>query len=454
MRKIPSSASRRLRLIDYHVQGIYTPSIAHRGTSTLRHRSVPVPRPPLLRDEAAAIPGSWFRCHPNWEGKLKTLSPRHHCRRPSFYGNPNPPQRSFSSASNGKGGGKDVPKAPGKITPPDKPTRNETSATPKSSPAPAPSPAPETFSRGGATRTGSEGKRGGGLGSTAGSLPHQVSEFYADMERNLMSRMRAQDKGRFRALSLSSLLLFVWVLSMFGTEIRRYFASQTAEVARETLKVQALQIQTQELATALVQALLNDQEVVGAGALFLREASTNPETQAALISLALFILQHPETLDETIVLAKKLVQAILDDPESVQQVTSLALKVIADERFKAGATQLVVELGQSDQVFEAVSKLTSRVIQHPEVQASLSEVLAASSHEVLEDPEVLDHSKEFVAQVIGDDAVQRSGGDALWNTVQYAFQTRVMRIAGVCLLAGSAVLLSGRVGAGGNDRRP
>lgn len=39
------------------------------------------------------------------------------------------------------------------------------------------------------------------------------------------------------------------------------------------------QVQTQELATALVQALLNDQEVVSAGALFLREASANPETQ-------------------------------------------------------------------------------------------------------------------------------------------------------------------------------
>lgn len=42
------------------------------------------------------------------------------------------------------------------------------------------------------------------------------------------------------------------------------------------------QVQTQELATALVQALLNDQEVVSAGALFLREASANPETQVGM----------------------------------------------------------------------------------------------------------------------------------------------------------------------------
>lgn len=52
---------------------------------------------------------------------------------------------------------------------------------------------------------------------------------------------------------------------------------------------------------------------------------------------------------------------------------------------------------------------------------------------------------------MGDDAVQRSGGDALWSSVQYALQTRLFKATGVCLLAaGSAVLLSGR-GGGGRD---
>ncbi|CAN0206839.1 unnamed protein product, partial [Ectocarpus sp. 13 AM-2016] len=86
------------------------------------------------------------------------------------------------------------------------------------------------------------GSAGSGAGGVVGDLPNQVSELYAEMERNLMSRMHAQDKNRFRAVGLSSLLILIWVLSMFGTEIRRYFASQTAEVARETLKVEALQV--------------------------------------------------------------------------------------------------------------------------------------------------------------------------------------------------------------------
>lgn len=38
------------------------------------------------------------------------------------------------------------------------------------------------------------------------------------------------------------------------------------------------------------------------------------------MNLALYVLQHPDTLEETIVLGKKIVRSVLDDPESVQQV--------------------------------------------------------------------------------------------------------------------------------------
>lgn len=299
----------------------------------------------------------------------------------------------------------------------------------------------------GVAAVGSKGEAAGGVG---GGLPHQVSELYAEMERTLMSKMHAQDKNQFRAIGLSGVLLLVWVLSMFGSEIRRYFASQTAEVARETLKVEALQVQTQELATALVQTLLNDQEVVRAGALFLREASTNPETQAAVMSLALYVLQHPDTLVETQVLAKKLVKAVLDSPETVEQVTDMALQVMANPRFRQGVSELVTALGQSEEVFSAASEVSSRVIQDPDVQETLTAILSASSHKVLEDEQVFDHSKEFVAQVVGDDAVQRSGGDALWITVRHALQSRIMKVAGLGLLTASALLLlSGKGGRGG-----
>lgn len=42
--------------------------------------------------------------------------------------------------------------------------------------------------------------------------------------------------------------------------------------------------------------------------------------KAALVNLALFVLQHPDTLAETEVLARKLVKSIVDDADTVQQV--------------------------------------------------------------------------------------------------------------------------------------
>eukprot|EP00904_Undaria_pinnatifida_P011892 jgi/Undpi1/7833/HiC_scaffold_23.g10306.m1 len=197
-----------------------------------------------------------------------------------------------------------------------------------------------------------------------------------------MLKMHADDKQRFRAIGLSGVLLFVWVLSMFGTEIRRYFASKTAEVAKETLKVEALQVQTQELATALVQALLNDHEVVRAGALFLREASTDPETQEALVSLALYILQHPDTLNETHLLVQNLLKTILGDAETVAQLVETALMVLANPRFHHGASQFVVVLGQSEEVYTAVAELSSRILQDPRVLATFITMLTSSSHKV------------------------------------------------------------------------
>ena len=47
-------------------------------------------------------------------------------------------------------------------------------------------------------------------------------------------------------------------------------------------------------------------------------------------------------------------------------------------------------------------------------------LLTESAHQALNDPEILDHSMEFATDVVGDDVVQRTSGEALRNTVSYA----------------------------------
>jgi hypothetical protein len=118
----------------------------------------------------------------------------------------------------------------------------------------------------------------GGEAEPHRSLEH-LTEMYSDVEAKVMAKMRTHNKGRFRTIALSTLLAVIWVTNVFGKEIRRFVGGQTAEVARETLKHESIQIQTQELATAVVNTLLNDPEVLAGTSMFLQLAANNPETQ-------------------------------------------------------------------------------------------------------------------------------------------------------------------------------
>lgn len=88
---------------------------------------------------------------------------------------------------------------------------------------------------------------------------------------------------------------------------------KTAGLAKETLENESLKIQTQELATAVVQTILNDKEITAYAAMFLKEASTTAETQQALLDLTMHVLQHPQTLDEANKLVKKIVVSMGSD---------------------------------------------------------------------------------------------------------------------------------------------
>lgn len=148
---------------------------------------------------------------------------------------------------------------------------------------------------------------------------------------------------------MSSLLAAVWVVAVWGNKIREYFSKQTAAIAKETLgcvrqclacvlvpfsfvisrfscfianavRNESLQIQTQELAGAVVQTVLNDPEVLAKAAAFLRDASQTAETQAALLQLTVHVLNHPDTLNEVVKLTQELAKILAKDPDTIQQV--------------------------------------------------------------------------------------------------------------------------------------
>jgi hypothetical protein len=91
---------------------------------------------------------------------------------------------------------------------------------------------------------------------------HEINKAYSEMEHNIMKGINETNQRRFRLFLLSSTLIILWVGIVFGSKIRRMLSDQTAGLAKETLENESLKLQTQELAMAVVQTVLNDKEVI------------------------------------------------------------------------------------------------------------------------------------------------------------------------------------------------
>lgn len=155
--------------------------------------------------------------------------------------------------------------------------------------------------------------------TTVESIIESTSEWnraYVNMEASIMHRIHTSNKKRFRVILLTSIVGIIWVVAVFGEKLRKMLTSQTADLAKETLENKSLQIQTQELATAVVQTVLNDREVTLRAGAFLREAVGTPATRDALQDLLSHILQHPETKQTLTSLIKSVIADISADKVS------------------------------------------------------------------------------------------------------------------------------------------
>lgn len=56
------------------------------------------------------------------------------------------------------------------------------------------------------------------------------------------------------------------------------------------------------------------------------------------------------------------------------------------------------------------------------------------SASILGDDEVVAQSRGFVVEVMGDELIQREGGDAIWNSVKHALKPGIIRIAGISIV--------------------
>jgi hypothetical protein len=139
------------------------------------------------------------------------------------------------------------------------------------------------------------------------------NKTYADIESSIMERIHASNRQRFRVITLTAVIGVTWIIAVFGGKIKEMLTRQTADIAKETLENKSLQIQTQELATAVVQTVLNDKEVTARASAFVREAMSTPETRDALVALLVKISEHAETKAALSKLTKSIIADLSSD---------------------------------------------------------------------------------------------------------------------------------------------
>ena len=148
----------------------------------------------------------------------------------------------------------------------------------------------------------------------------------------------------------------------------------------------------------------------------------SPQIEQAVITLVTKIIQSPQFKTACQLLLKELLKDLLDDPDTLKQVIHLLQNSIKDEKIKEAAIQLATDIFGDDRVLDELVTLVQRLGMEQQVKFATQALLVESAHNALNDPEILDHSMEFATDVVGDDVVQQTAGEALYNTMSYAFR--------------------------------
>ena len=205
-------------------------------------------------------------------------------------------------------------------------------------------------------------------GSGVGRFGNQIGSAYEDIEGRLMARIGNQNRDRFRLmLSASSVFLLV-IAAVFGTDIKKSIGLQASEVAQEALQNEELKVQTGELASAVVQTILNDKDIAKAGGAFVRDTAGTEETQDALLKLTHYVLQHPQSKTELGELVKLVLADLSKDPKTIKDVAVLFSKALTDPEVKTAASQLVGILCVDAAIVQACAKLVTEVVKDEEVK--------------------------------------------------------------------------------------
>jgi hypothetical protein len=170
----------------------------------------------------------------------------------------------------------------------------------------------------------------------------------------------------------------------------------------------------------------------------LKDLFKSQALQRAAQDFVVQIIQSEQFKNAVSRLVHELWTDLVTDPETLAQIIEVLRRAIADPGIEKAVQNLVLHVFvQEPAVREALIKTIETLGSDERVNKAVITLLTESTHATLNDPEILDHSMEFATDVVGDDIVQRTAGEALRKSVGHAVKpatTVVLSSLGVGLL--------------------
>jgi hypothetical protein len=170
---------------------------------------------------------------------------------------------------------------------------------------------------------------------------------------------------------------------------------------------------------------------------FLKEMLQSKGLQQAAQQFVVQILESPAFKAALGRLVNELWTDLSQDPETVAQVIRILQIAIQNPAVKDAAQKLVIDLVNEPDVKDALIGMIQELGADQQVLDVTQSIITEAAHNSLNDPEILDHSMEFATDVVGDDLVQRTAGEALRKSVGHAVRpatTVFLTATGVGLL--------------------
>jgi len=188
----------------------------------------------------------------------------------------------------------------------------------------------------------------------------------------------------------------------------------------------------------------DDRRTIGNTTEIFSDVLNSEALQNAIASLVARVIGSEQFKKACQKVIKTLWDDLIHDPETTAQVVQLLNTALQNEQIKRSFKELIMGLLKDGEINKELTQMVVRLGEENEVLNTTRDLLTESAHRALNDPEILDHSMEFATDVVGDDIVQRTSGEALRNTVTYAVRPSLstfLSIFGIGLLIFSASAL-------------